>query len=130
MNDESEWITYRDQVCYPIEKYLLGYSVRDKERLISAIISNAFLNEKVDFEQLKKIHMDKSLETIGDFVLDYAILDNFPKKNTHPPRKSTICEHFTATIQLSIGFQKIVSVYRILFSGGQMKERERLGISR
>lgn len=83
MEDTADWINYRDRICYPVEKYLLGYAVRNKERLISAIISNAFLNEKVEFEQLKKIPADSSLETIGDFVLDYAIIDNFATKEPH-----------------------------------------------
>jgi len=87
MNDEADWIKYRDQICYPIEKYLLGYSVQNKERLISAILRNAFTNEPIDFiDRLKEISMDKSLETIGDFVLDYAIIENFPKKERSKPK--------------------------------------------
>ena len=58
MESNSDWIKYRDELCYPVEKYLLGYAVRDKERLISAIISNAFLNVKDRFEQLKQIPAD------------------------------------------------------------------------
>jgi dsRNA-specific ribonuclease len=77
MEPQTEWTIYLDEICYPVERYLLGFAVRDKERLISAIISNAFRNERVDFEQLKKIPADPSLETKGDFVLDFAIFDNF-----------------------------------------------------
>jgi hypothetical protein len=87
MEDTNEWLTYRDEICYPVEKYLLGFSVRDKERLISAIISNAFLNEKIEFEQLRKIPADKSLETIGDYVLDFAIIENFPRKENTTPKE-------------------------------------------
>jgi ribonuclease III len=87
MENTTEWINYRDEICYPVEKYLLGYSVQNKERLISAIISNAFINEKVEFEQLTKIPADKSLETIGDYVLDYAIIENFPKKESATPQE-------------------------------------------
>jgi ribonuclease III len=87
MDDIADWIKYRDEICYPVEKYLFGFAVRNKERLISAIISNAFLNVLVDFEQLRKIPVDKSLETIGDFVLDYAIIENFPKKESTSPRE-------------------------------------------
>jgi dsRNA-specific ribonuclease len=75
--------TYLDMICYPVEKYLIGYAVRDKERLISAILSNALLNEPVGFEQLKKIQVDKSLETIGDCVLDFVIIDNFATKERY-----------------------------------------------
>jgi hypothetical protein len=82
MENTTGWIRYRDEVCYPIEKFLLGYSVRSKERLISAIISNAFLNEKGEFEQLKKIPVDTSLETMGDFVLDFVIFDHFAIERT------------------------------------------------
>jgi hypothetical protein len=28
--------TYLEMICYPVEKYLIGYAIRDKERLISA----------------------------------------------------------------------------------------------
>ena len=87
MDDTAEWLKYRDEVCYPVERYLLGFAVRNKERLISAIISNAFTNEKVEFEQLRKIPEDKSLETIGDFVLDFAIIEHFPKKESTTPKE-------------------------------------------
>jgi ribonuclease III len=87
MENTTEWINYRDEICYPVEKYLLGYSVQNKERLVSAIISNAFINEKPEFKQLTKIPADKSLETIGDFVLDFAILEHFPKKESTTPQE-------------------------------------------
>jgi dsRNA-specific ribonuclease len=87
MADTHEWIHYREKICWPVEKYLFGYTVRNKERLISAIISNAFLNEKIDFEQLRKIPEDKSLETIGDYVMDYVIIENFPEKEGSTPKK-------------------------------------------
>ena len=87
MEDSTEWIHYRDRICYPVERYLLGFAVQDKERLISAIISNAFLNEKIEFEQLRKIPADKSLETIGDYVLDFAIIEHFPRKEHTTPQE-------------------------------------------
>lgn len=87
MEDIAAWLRYRDEICYPVEKFLLGYPVRDKERLISAIISNAFLNEKIEFEQLKKIPADPSLETIGDFVLDFVIIDNFAIESRHTAKE-------------------------------------------
>jgi len=87
MEDTADWISYRDKICYPVERYLLGYAVRNKERLVSAIISNALLNEKVEFEQLKKIPADTSLETIGDFVLDYVIIENFATKDQHTAKE-------------------------------------------
>jgi len=74
---------YLGKICYPVERYLLGYPVRNKERLISAIISNALLNEPIGFEQLGTIHVDKSLETIGDFILDFVIIDNFATKDRY-----------------------------------------------
>ena len=83
MEDAADSDTY-------LEKYVIlwngissGYPVRNKERLISAIISNALLNEPVGFEQLKKIPVDKSLETIGDFILDFVIIDNFATKDQY-----------------------------------------------
>ena len=77
MVDAMDPDTYLDTICYPVERYLIGFAVRDKERLISALISNALLNEPVGFEQLRNISVDKSLETIGDFILDFVIIDNF-----------------------------------------------------
>jgi ribonuclease-3 len=74
---------YLGRICYPVERYLIGYPVRNKERLISAIISNALLNEPVGFEQLSTMHVDKSLETIGDFILDFVIIDNFATKDRY-----------------------------------------------
>jgi ribonuclease-3 len=87
MEENTAWLKYRDEVCYPVERYLFGFAVRNKERLISAIISNAFTNEKVEFEQLRKIPEDKSLETIGDFVLDFAIIEHFPRKESTSPKE-------------------------------------------
>ncbi len=48
MADATDTDTYLDTICYPVERYLLGFAVRDKERLISALISNALLNERLD----------------------------------------------------------------------------------
>jgi dsRNA-specific ribonuclease len=87
MEDSTEWINYRDKICYLTEEYLLGYPVQNKERLISAIISNAFINEKVIFEELKKISADTSLETKGDFVLDFVIFDHFVKRENYTAKE-------------------------------------------
>jgi ribonuclease III len=87
MEKKAEWASHLHEICYPVEKYLLGYPVREKERLVSAIISNAFLNEKIESEQLRNIPADKSLETIGDYVLDFAIMEQFPRKETTTPKE-------------------------------------------
>jgi len=73
MEDIVYWIDYRDEQCRPVERDLLGFSVRNKERLIGAIISNAFLNEKVEFNQLRQIPADTSLETME---ISYWILSS------------------------------------------------------
>ena len=44
-------------------------------------------NEKIEFEQLRKIPADKSLETIGDYVLDFAIIEHFPRKENTTPKE-------------------------------------------
>ncbi|MDD1697045.1 MAG: hypothetical protein LUQ36_01650 [Methanoregula sp.] len=77
MADAPDPDTFLAAICYPAERYLFGFTVRDKERLISALISNALLNEPVGFERLRSIRVDRSLETIGDFILDFVIIDNF-----------------------------------------------------
>jgi dsRNA-specific ribonuclease len=87
MEDTAGWTDYQNRICYPVEKYLLGFAVRDKERLISAIISNAYLNEKTEYEQLRKIPADPSLETIGDFVLDFVIIDNFAREGRYSAKE-------------------------------------------
>jgi dsRNA-specific ribonuclease len=87
MEDSADSEKYLARICYPVERYLLGYSVRNKERLISAIISNALLNEPVGFEQLKKIPVDTSLETIGDVILDFVIVDNFATREQYTAKE-------------------------------------------
>jgi dsRNA-specific ribonuclease len=87
MEENTEWTKYRDKICYLTEEFLLGYPVRDKDQLISAIISNAFINEKIIFEELKKISADTSLETIGDYVLDFVIIDHFAKKKNYTAKE-------------------------------------------
>lgn len=77
MGEPEGWTEYAGRLCYPAERYLLGFAVKDRKRLISAIISNAFLNEKIEFEELREIPADTSLETIGDFVLDFVIIDHY-----------------------------------------------------
>jgi ribonuclease-3 len=81
MENSDKWAGSLHEICYKVEKYLLGYPVLDKERLAGAIISNAFFNETPDFGRLKKDPADKSLATIGDNVLDFAILEHFPRKD-------------------------------------------------
>ncbi len=83
MEERAGWTEYQKMICYPVERYLLGFAVRDRARLISAIISNAFLNEKIEFEELRKIPADPSLETIGDFVLDFVIIDHFAREGKY-----------------------------------------------
>jgi dsRNA-specific ribonuclease len=87
MDQDTRWIEYRDGLCKPIEQDLLGYPVQNKERLISAIISNQKLNEPLSFPQLTKIPMDKSLETIGDYVLDFVIMDHFASETNHTAKE-------------------------------------------
>jgi dsRNA-specific ribonuclease len=87
MEKKSEWAGYLHDACYPVERDLLGYPVKDKERLVSAIISNQRLNEKIEFEELRKIPADKSLETIGDYVLDFVFLENFRWEKSTTPKE-------------------------------------------
>src|SRR5512136_286300 len=82
-DDAGDPDAFLAKICYPVERYLIGYPVRNKERLVSAIISNALLNEPAGFEQLVNIRVDKSLETIGDFILDFVIIDNFATKDQY-----------------------------------------------
>jgi len=125
MDDTADWIRYRDEICYPVERYLLGFAVRNKERLISAIISNAFLNVSVDFEQLRKIPVDKSLETIGDFVLDYAIIENFPKKQSTSPREINDFREFYGKNETLHRFAKnCIHLQNFILWGPDEREKE------
>jgi ribonuclease-3 len=125
MDDIADWITYRDEICYPVERYLFGFAVRNKERLISAIISNAFLNVLVDFEQLRKIPVDKSLETIGDFVLDYAIIENFPKKESTSPREINDFREFYGKNETLHRFAKnCIHLQNFILWGPDEREKE------
>ena len=87
MEKNDEWASYLQEICYPVERYLLGFTVRDKERLAGAIITSAFLNGTIGFDQLRKIPQDRSLETIGSYVLAFAILEQFPQKETATPQE-------------------------------------------
>lgn len=87
MEENTGWTEYITRLCYPVERYLLGFAVKDRERLISAIISNAFLNEKIEHEELRKIPADPSLETIGDFVLDFVIIDHFATEGKYTAKE-------------------------------------------
>jgi dsRNA-specific ribonuclease len=87
MEGTEDLTEYLEKICYPLERYLIGHTVRNKERLVSAIISNALLNEPEGFEQLEKIPVDKSLETIGDFILDFVIIDNFATKDRYTAKE-------------------------------------------
>jgi ribonuclease-3 len=125
MDDTADWSIYRDEICYPVERYLLGFAVRNKERLISAIISNAFLNVLVDFEQLRKIPVDKSLETIGDFVLDYAIIENFPKKESTSPREINDFREFYGKNETLHRFAKnCIHLQNFILWGPDEREKE------
>ena len=125
MDDIADWITYRDEICYPVERYLFGFAVRNKERLISAIISNAFLNVLVDFEQLRKIPVDKSLETIGDFVLDYAIIENFPKKERTSPKEINDFREFYGKNETLHRFAKnCIHLQNFILWGPDEREKE------
>ena len=125
MDDIADWIKYRDEICYPVERYLFGFAVRNKERLISAIISNAFLNVLVDFEQLRKIPVDKSLETIGDFVLDYAIIENFPKKESTSPREINDFREFYGKNETLHRFAKnCIHLQNFILWGPDEREKE------
>ena len=125
MEDTAEWINYRNKICYPVEKYLLGFAVRNKERLISAIISNALLNVKVDFEELRKIPVDKSLETIGDYVLDYAIIEHFPKKENTSPREINDFREFYGNNETLHRFSKnCINLQNFILWGPDEREKE------
>ena len=125
MDDTADWSIYRDEICYPVERYLLGFAVRNKERLISAIISNAFLNVLVDFEQLRKIPVDKSLETIGDFVLDYAIIENFPKKESTSPKEINDFREFYGKNETLHRFAKnCIHLQNFILWGPDEREKE------
>jgi ribonuclease III len=88
MDNSGDPASFLEKICYPVERYLIGYTIKDKERLVSAIISNALLNEPAGFEQLAKIAIDKSLETTGDFVLDFVIFDHFAVQGHHTAKET------------------------------------------
>ena len=87
MPEPGTWEQYRDALCRPVEDTLLGFPATDRERLISAIISNARLNEGVPFPELREIGLDPSLETMGDFILDFAIFDHFALKGKYTAKE-------------------------------------------
>ncbi|HWS22410.1 MAG TPA: hypothetical protein VN227_07215 [Methanoregula sp.] len=66
MADATDPDTYPDTIWYPVERYLLGFAVRDKVRLISTLISIALLNELVK-EFLQKHHFFTEIDKPGLF---------------------------------------------------------------
>jgi dsRNA-specific ribonuclease len=125
MEKKTEWASYLDKICYPVERYLLGFAVRDKERLISAIISNAFRNEKVEFEQLKAIPADKSLETKGDFVLDFVIFDNFATIDIHSAKEIDDFRQFYGNNETLHWFSKnCIHLQKFILWGPDEREKE------
>jgi hypothetical protein len=125
MEESSGWIDYRDKVCYPVERYLLGYAVRNKERLVSAILRNAFLNEKVEFEQIREIPMDKGLGTIGDYVLDYAIIENIPgKESTTPKEINDFRESYGKNANLHLFSKNCIRLQNYILWGPDERDRK------
>jgi len=126
MTDATDPDTYLDTICYPVERYLPGFAVRDKERLISALISNALLNEMVGFERLRTIHVDKSLETIGDFIRDFVIIDNFAKKERYTAQQiDDFCQWYGKNENLQYFAKTGIQISKYLLWGPDERKQQK-----
>jgi ribonuclease-3 len=82
----SSWEQFVTETCSRVEKELLGDEpFKNKEILIRALTRSAALNEAVEHEELKAIGHQRSLATLGDSILDYAIIEKFAKKHHGNP---------------------------------------------
>ena len=126
MPDPETWEQYRDKLCKPVEVELLGFPVQNKERLISAIISNQLLNEKIPFLELKKCEKDPSLETIGDFILDFVIIDHFAPQGKYTAKEIDDFRQFYGNNDaLQHYAKKKLKLHEFIHWGSDEKNKER-----
>jgi ribonuclease-3 len=80
----TPWKKYVKERSSHIEGKFLGGRFKNRELLIRALTRNAVLNEKPPYEEFKTNGSQVGLDTIGDTVLDFVIIDHFSQK----PKKS------------------------------------------
>jgi len=124
MGQQTSWTEYRDRVCYPVERYLLGYAVWDKERLFSAIMSRAFANEPGELGQFPKIPIDTGLGTKGDFVLDFAIFHKFAEKAGTPKEINHLREFYGQNKVLHAFSKNILRLQNFILWGDDEQKRK------
>jgi len=71
-----KWKEFVKEKSHPIEE-LLGKRFKKRELLIRALTRNAVLNEETDPPELRANGSQIGLNTIGDTVLDFVIIDHF-----------------------------------------------------
>ena len=126
MQEPITWEQYRDELCKPIEDELLGFPVQNKERLISAIISNQLLNEGVPFPELKDCRKDSSLETMGDYILDFTIFDNFALKGKFTAKEiDDFRQFYGGNEALHLYSKKHLKLQKFVLWGPDEKNKER-----
>jgi ribonuclease-3 len=84
----STWEQYVAETCGRVEKELLGGEpFKNREILIRSLTRSAVLNEAVEYEEMKAIGHQRALATLGDSILDYAIIEKFAKKHHGQPEE-------------------------------------------
>ena len=78
----ATWEEYVEEQSSPIEdKFLDGEKFNDRLLLIRALTRNAKLNEALEFHEMKANGSQIGLDTIGDTVLDFVIIDHFSQES-------------------------------------------------
>jgi dsRNA-specific ribonuclease len=126
MADAPDPDTFLAAICYPAERYLFGFAVRDKERLISALISNALLNEPVGFERLRSIRVDRSLETTGDCILNFVIIDNFATKERYTAQQiDDFCQWYGKNENLQYFAKNGIQLHKYILWGPDERKQQK-----
>jgi ribonuclease-3 len=81
------WDEYVKERSSLAESKFLGEQFNDRELLIRALTRNAVLNEKPPYEELKTNGSQIGLDTIGDTVLDFVIIDHFSRESKESLKK-------------------------------------------
>ncbi len=83
------WPDYLKEKSSPFEKKFLGEEFKERTILVRALTRNAVLNEKLEHKEMKSNGSQDGLDTIGDTVLDFIILDHFSRAAGDPDTKCT-----------------------------------------
>ena len=77
---KAKWKAFVKEKSSPVERKFLGQRFQNRELLIRALTRNALLNEVPPFLEMRTLGSQTGLDTVGNTVLDFVIIDHFSKK--------------------------------------------------